>query len=636
MKKIVIATVLCVLALTMTGWAEAEPGPLQVFVLVGQSNMQGAGRLVNLDGLIADWRTLPEFGHLKSGGNWTEFDDVWIKYWDQKGNLKAGYGHPGIGPELGFGYVVGSAHENQVLLIKVAWGGQSLGRDFRPPSSGTSDEKLKAVLSKTNEKNRKKNRPEVTVEQFREGCGVRYRELIEEVKTVLGDITAVFPDYDADKGYTLAGMVWFQGWNDHINADFADEYEVNMANFIRDVRKDLGVPKLPFVIGEFGPGGVEVDPRWAAKHYKIRDGQKGAANLPEFKGTTAYARTAHFVDAAAGKQGYDAGYHYGGRADTFYRMGDAFGRAMLGLLGKSPVSTMDKATVARVKAIREIAESKGVKAVAELLSVACSEKLPLPRSVAVSAFVERSLESSDRTPDDVAGLYEKALQAAVGVDDTLILLRGLGRVYSPKAMTMMQSYLADEALVSEASRSIVEMAGGLVIDHPAVVKPIMEKIAQGTAAPAVKAKAALILKHLNSPNLVRMATISNPEGYKQTHRGRGPGIEVAIDGDLESRWIPEEGKDLYRVWLEFDRPREAARLRIVGYRGNRYAPKDFDIVCDGKVVKEVRGASHVNGAITVDFPPTTCKSLQLNITGYYAGSPGMRELEVYGRASEDQ
>lgn len=54
------------------------------------------------------------------------------------------YGGPGlegragetIGPELGFGWVVGDALEEPVLLVKCAWGGKSLAVDFRPPSAG--------------------------------------------------------------------------------------------------------------------------------------------------------------------------------------------------------------------------------------------------------------------------------------------------------------------------------------------------------------------------------------------------------------------------------------------------------------------------------------------------------------------
>jgi len=335
MKRFITTVVLCVaMMVSATGWGAQEPGPLQVFVLVGQSNMQGKGRLEHLDKLIADEKTAAELKHLKKGDAWTEFDEVWIKYWDAKGNLKAGYGSPGIGPELGFGRVIGAELKNQVLIIKVAWGGQSLARSFRPPSSGPSEQELRAIVDKTNEKNKQEGKPEVTLEQIKQGYGPRYRDLIKEVKTVLADIKAVFPEYDESKGYKLAGMVWFQGFNDVINTEFRAEYHAHMVNFIKDVRKDLGVADLPFVIGELGMAGVDPPKRYAFKHFEVRKAQKDAANLPEFKGTAAYVETAPIMDAwkATGDKWYDGGYHYGGSAAVYYRMGEAFGKAMLKLL----------------------------------------------------------------------------------------------------------------------------------------------------------------------------------------------------------------------------------------------------------------------------------------------------------------
>ena len=44
-----------------------------------------------------------------------------------------------MGPELGFGYVLGAFHDEQVLLIKTAMGNRSLFFDYRPPSSGPID-----------------------------------------------------------------------------------------------------------------------------------------------------------------------------------------------------------------------------------------------------------------------------------------------------------------------------------------------------------------------------------------------------------------------------------------------------------------------------------------------------------------
>ncbi|MCH8046258.1 MAG: DUF1080 domain-containing protein [Planctomycetes bacterium] len=316
--------------------AASAKGPLRVFVLVGQSNMQGKGKIQHLDALIADKSTAGDYKHLKQGDQWARRDDVWIKYWDKKGKLTVGYGSPTdrIGPELGFGHVVGEKLDRQILIIKVAWGGQSLGRDFRPPSAGLpSKERLQEILDRTNKNNKKRNRPLIKLADVKAKYGQKYRETIAEVHTVLADIKKVFPAYDGS-GYELSGLVWFQGFNDVINDEFRAEYGKNMVHFIRDIRRDLGVADLPIVIGELGMAGPVVDPRYAHKHYAVRKAQEAPSKMPQFKGSVAYARTSPYVVKEG--QGYDGGYHYRGRADTFYKIGESFGKAMLPLLSDLP------------------------------------------------------------------------------------------------------------------------------------------------------------------------------------------------------------------------------------------------------------------------------------------------------------
>ena len=118
---------------------------------------------------------------------------------------------------------------------------------------------------------------------------------------VLGDIKRVVPGYDAAQGYELAGFAWFQGWNDLVDGDTYpnrdkpggyDAYSEVMAHFIRDVRRDLHAPKLPFVIGVLGVGGptAEYGPdqqRYKATHQNFRDAMAAPAQLPEFKGNVA-------------------------------------------------------------------------------------------------------------------------------------------------------------------------------------------------------------------------------------------------------------------------------------------------------------------------------------------------------------
>jgi hypothetical protein len=309
-------------------------GPVKVFVMAGQSNMQGKGSIEHLGQLVTENST--EYAHLRRNGQWIKRHDVWIKYWDKKGELTVGYGSPDdrIGPELGFGYIMGEALDNQILIIKVAWGGQSLALDFRPLSSGQPTFSINEKLQKR-------------IDSGEYQVGRRFHEMIQEVKTTLANLRDLFPDYN-DSGYEISGLVWFQGFNDVINDDYREEYGKNMINFIRDVRKELGTPRLPVVIGELGMDGVEVNPRYAHKHYAIRRAQEAPSLMPEFAGTVGYARTSPFV-VKEGKA-YDGGYHYRGRADTFYKIGVSFAEAMQELLKQQEAKSDSRAKPAPAKA----------------------------------------------------------------------------------------------------------------------------------------------------------------------------------------------------------------------------------------------------------------------------------------------
>jgi alpha-galactosidase len=290
---------------------QAGKSPVKVFILAGQSNMEGQGVIQadpkknegkgSLEYLVKTPATADRFKHLvDKGGKWVVRDDVWIWYLGRKGGLTVGYGarEDRIGPELQFGHVLGDSFENQVLLIKLAWGGKSLGKDFRPPSSGGE-------------------------------VGPYYTEIVKQVKDVLGNLKTHFPDYDG-RGYELAGFGWHQGWNDRINQAFNDEYEKNLANFIRDIRKDLGAKDLPFVIAETGMSGrEEINPRALS----LMRAQAAVADYPEFKGNVAFVGTRDFYRPKEVSPSGQA-YHWNSNAETYFLIGNGMGEAMKKLCGK--------------------------------------------------------------------------------------------------------------------------------------------------------------------------------------------------------------------------------------------------------------------------------------------------------------
>src|SRR5215217_6440404 len=254
---------------------ETRGKPVKVFILAGQSNMEGKAKLSLLEYQAGQPGTRELFAHLRKDAKWVEREDVWIKFLDRKGRLTAGYGSPGcIGPELEFGNVVGDRFDEPVLLIKTAWGGRSLYRDFRPPSAGLPPaEVLEKMLAAQRAK-----KPETTLDDVKTPFGASYRAMLAEVNDTLANLKAHFPQYDG-RGYELTGFVWFQGWNDMIDDAATAEYAVNLAHFIRDVRRDLKAPKLPFVIGQMGVDGANP----GASIKKFKEAQAAVMELAEFK-----------------------------------------------------------------------------------------------------------------------------------------------------------------------------------------------------------------------------------------------------------------------------------------------------------------------------------------------------------------
>ena len=335
-------------AVALIGSATAAD-TVKVFILAGQSNMEGKAKNSLLDHQATDPKTADLFKHLRKGDEWIVRDDAFIKYLGRHGGLTIGYGSPGrTGVELEFGNVMADRYEEPVLLVKAAWGGHSLVEKFRSPSAGLpSDEKLQEQLEKAiagakkNNEKRKTDDPMPTMDDIKARYGVSYRAMMTEVEDAMTNYETLFPALKGKK-LEIAGFVWFQGWNDQYGGAEL-EYASNMKHFINDVRKDLKTPDMPFVIGVMGQN--QSKPAKGAM-LAIQEAQLSMEEVPEFKGNVKAVRTDVLVDKAAEelypkwrdnfeqweKTGSDFGYHYMGSAIWFNRMGKAFGEAMEGML----------------------------------------------------------------------------------------------------------------------------------------------------------------------------------------------------------------------------------------------------------------------------------------------------------------
>ena len=314
--------------------ANAEAKPLKVFILAGQSNMEGHAEVRTFDYIGKDPLTAPILKEMRNpDGTPRVCDKVWMSYLtgpydgsangEGLGKLTAGFGARGdqptkdggkIGPEFTFGIYMEKELKEPILIIKTAWGGRSLNTEFRPPSAGQY--KLPKEIQELWDKHPqgahgipKAEDRKAWQDKKDAASGVFYRMMIEHVKKVLADPKRVCSAYDPREGYELAGFVWLQGFNDLVDGTTYpgpnkpgkyDEYSRLLAHFIRDVRKDLSAPKMPFVIGVLGVDGE-------GKNEVFRKAMAAPADMPEFKGNVVAVETAPFWDhaiaAAEPKQG---------------------------------------------------------------------------------------------------------------------------------------------------------------------------------------------------------------------------------------------------------------------------------------------------------------------------------------------
>ena len=406
-----IHTLIALTALLCGHSLAAEKKPLRVFILAGQSNMEGHAKIETFDYIGDDPATAPLLKMMRGAdGKPAVCEGAWISYFTGSGEsngegfgkLTAGYGSRSkpdqdggkIGPEFTFGLTMDAALAEPVLIIKTAWGGKSLHTDFRPPSAGAyemNDYQKKLYYGPPGH-GVPKDMDQWLAEKKKD-TGHYYRLMVEHVKKVLADPKRVVPGYDPAQGYELAGFVWLQGWNDMVDGHVYpahgkpgrfDLYSEWMAHFIRDVRRDVGAPKMPFVIGVMGVGGPDA----GADTQEFRKAMAAPAALPEFAGNVIAVQTApfwseeleaidkkrekvsqmrHFLDSkhkdhanadgkmtdeqklehvkkfeaelispaevALWKRGAsNAGYHYLGCAKTFALMGRAFAEATLGMM----------------------------------------------------------------------------------------------------------------------------------------------------------------------------------------------------------------------------------------------------------------------------------------------------------------
>jgi hypothetical protein len=247
---------------TVTTPPEEPPPSLPMFLLAGQSNMEGNvdERLftnllaelsggsdddlpLRLDAVLDHWYFVFDEGYASYGHTEAMAElqieslislrdqgllgpdltaphaDVLCSFNGDPAPLAMNCGYP-FGPELMFGHQWAAAGNTTTSLIKVARGGTTLFVDWRPPSSGGE-------------------------------VGSDYLRLQQQISVLSTDPARVNPAC-AEQACHWAAFIWFQGENDSFERSHASSYEANLRSLLADVRSEVGDPLLPVIVVQTG------------------------------------------------------------------------------------------------------------------------------------------------------------------------------------------------------------------------------------------------------------------------------------------------------------------------------------------------------------------------------------------------
>lgn len=324
--------------------------PVEVFILLGQSNMVGLGKVQGGDGSLEHAvRVEKKYPYLvDDAGSWTVRNDVrYVQYMSGRGPLRNEWmtvAGGKLGPEYGIGHSLGQAIDAPVMILKCCIGNRALGWDLLPPGS----ERSEFVTTEKGGVERKlvyagyKDKPEFWPMDPAMGlktepapwldkngkpidwyAGKQWDFDIGDAKRALADLDRHYP---GASGYRVAGFFFWQGERDAGNAGHAAHYERHLVAFIKALRKEFDAPEAKFVCGTLGEAvkGSSGPTGLVLKGHLAVDGESGS--YPDFKGNVATIYTHPMAQGGSGNG------HYGGKAEVYMDVGEAMGLAMVRLL----------------------------------------------------------------------------------------------------------------------------------------------------------------------------------------------------------------------------------------------------------------------------------------------------------------
>jgi hypothetical protein len=286
--------------------------PVQVFILMGQSNMLGFGNAGALKGSAAE-----KYPYLvDDGGEWNVRKDVRNVFFcmaQQKYNdwltAENGNGSGKFGPEIGIGNYLGHAIDAPVMILKSCVGNRALGWDLLPPSAVGTGKDGKSYQGNSESSNRMVNEEAKAANGWY--AGLQYDQDVGAAQNALKNLATYYPG--ATK-YEVAGFFWWQG-NAEPGKGSVENYDKNLAFLFNDLKKDFNAPNAKFVCATLG------------EHDK-----SAPLSQKMFDFARSHDDAEVFYSKPVAKGG--SGGHYGGDPDTYMKVGEGMGKAMVELLNK--------------------------------------------------------------------------------------------------------------------------------------------------------------------------------------------------------------------------------------------------------------------------------------------------------------
>ena len=279
-------------------------------------------------------------------------------------------------------------------------------------------------------------------------------------------------------------------------------------------------------------------------------------------------------------------------------------------------------------AVRGLVNWPDAAPIEDLLELARSSESQVHKVLALRGVTRMAVLSDERPPQQKVELLAKAMTAAARPEEKKLVLGALAEIGHPAALELALGYLSDEAFENEAAAAVVKIAKSVQKTDLDAAGAAIRKVLEVCKSPTARqlAESSLIVVD-RMVNIATQGTATSPDDLDKD--GTASGDQAAIDGNHGTYWDEENNQSLYRLVVTFKQPERIAALSIIGYGHHDYAPKDFEIVCDGKAVKKIENAQYDDNFLVVSIQEVTAKAVELKITGHYGASPAVRELGIY-------